>query len=214
MKICIALVLAAWQSTEEAPAPHSVSMTVTTRHKDAARPNQLPQYGLASIFAKWGFKVESRVATKWDKALAKQTVKVPALKEGEAPPPPDPAAFTIEGSIDLIPKQVQFYGKALDLICFVADVKIVVKDAKGKELKKIAWMDYCGRSKDAGEETVLVESETRAARFLAVDLFEIKEIAGQVAKEKQEEFAKFLAKEREQRDKLFDDYTKHESKKR
>ncbi len=205
--------LAALSLQESEPAPNSIVLSVTSKHKDVLRKGQVPQYSLAAIFAKWGFTVESRVQTAWDKSLPKDSVKVVLPpKEGEKAPPAAPAAFTIEGSIDYVAKDVKFFDKTLDLINYVAEVSVIVKDAKGRELKKIAWKNYYGASKEKGEESVLKESESRATRFLTVDLFQIKEIADQVPKDKKEEFEKFLAKEKEQRDKHFDDFEAREKK--
>ena len=124
---------------------------------------------------------------------------------------PGPAGFTVEGTIEYIQKENKFYDQALPVLQFVADVSVVVKDSAGKELKKIAWKNYYGNNKDVGEEAVLKESEERATRFLTVDLFSIKEIADQVPKEKREAFEKFLTKEKEQREKHFDDWEKHKT---
>jgi hypothetical protein len=217
MKRSIAIVLplvlaaAAVRGDDKQPAAkNSVVVAVTSKYKGALRRNQVPQYCLAGVFAQWGFKVESRVQTGWDGSLPKDSVKVVvAAKPGDKVPDPGPAAFTIEGTIEYILKENKFYDQALPVINFVADVNVVVKDANGKELKKIAWKNYYGNNKEAGEESILDESEKRATRFLTVDLFSIKEIADQVPQAKREEFEKFLTKEKEQREKHFDDWEKH-----
>lgn len=192
-----------------APAASSVVLGITAKHKDKLRPWQVPQYFLVTAFSQWGFAVESRVQTAWDAKFPKTVKVVLPAKAGDKAAAPGPATFSIEGTIEYIAKDVKFYDTPVDLINFVADVNVVVKDAQGKELKKISWKNYYGNNKEVGEEAVLKESEERATRFLTVDLFSIKEIADTIPKEKKEDFEKFLAKEKEQRDKHFDDFDTH-----
>ncbi len=203
---------------DKQPAPNTAVIAVTAKHKGALRRWQVPQYCLVSAFAQWGFKVESRVATAWDAKLDKNSIKVVVPPKDAKPedkaPPAGPAAFTIEGTIEYVKHDVEFYGRAVDLINYVAEVNVVVKDGKGTELKKISWKNLYGNNTDVGEEAVLKESEERATRFLTVDLFSIKEIADQVPKEKKDDFEKFLAKEKEQREKHFDALEKHKEVKK
>jgi hypothetical protein len=208
----LVIVAATVRGEDKKPAANTAVVAVTAKHKGALRQWQVPQYYLVTAFAQWGFKVESRVATAWDAKLPKDSVKVVVLpkdaKEGDKAPAAGPAAFTVEGTIEYVKYEVKFYEKAVDLIAYYADVNVVVKDAQGKELKKIAWKNAFGNNTDVGEEAVVKESEARATRFLVADIFSIKEIADQVPQEKKAEFDKFVEKEKEQRDKNFDDFDK------
>ncbi|MEZ0227747.1 MAG: hypothetical protein ACAI25_03925 [Planctomycetota bacterium] len=210
--LVVVVAAAVVRADDKQPAANTAVIGVTAKQKDKLRKWQVPQYCLVTTFAQWGFKVESRVSTAWDAKLPKDSIKVvvPA-KEGDKAAPAGPAAFTIEGTIDYVKKDVKFYDNAVDVLVYVADVNVVVKDAAGKELKKISWQNYYGNNTDVGEEAVIKESEERATRFLTVDLFSIKEIVDQIPKEKKEDFEKFLAKEKEVREKNFDDYSKHKT---
>jgi hypothetical protein len=205
---------------DDKPAPSGVALALTTTVKGEPEKTQMPQYQIVTVLAtQWGFHVDSRVATLWDKFLPKDKVTVPApAKDGapkdgekpaEKPAPAAPPAFTIEGTIQYVEHKVPFYGGTLPTICFASKVNVVVKDASGKELKKIAWADTYGNNAEVGEDRVLKTTEERATRFLTVDILSIQEIADAVPQDKKEEFKKFVASEKEFRDKNFDDYSKH-----
>jgi len=200
-----------------------ISVAITAKKKGAPTTTQVPQYGLCDTLHHWGFSVQSRVPTQWDKFLAKGGVTVvppePEKKDDKKKDdkkkdekPLEAATFTIEGTIDYVPKDNKFYDSSLPMILFVAEVQIVVKDASGKELKKIAWKDFSGDNSQKGEAAVLAEAEARVVRFLTVDIFSIKEIADLIPQEKKEEFGKFFTHEKEQRDRLFDAWENHEAK--
>jgi hypothetical protein len=195
---------------KDEPPKNTVGIAVATKSKGAKSQTEAPQYQIVTCFVQWGFKVDCRVNTAWDNFFPKESVTVaPVTTAGAKAPPRPKTAFTVEGTIEYVPHKVPFYNSTVEVICFVANVNVVVKDAAGKELKKIAWANLYGDNKDKGEDAVLQESEIRATRFLTVDIFHVKEIVDTIPKEKRAEFDKFLASEQEQRDKNFDDYTKH-----
>jgi hypothetical protein len=195
---------------KDEPPKNSVSIAISTKLKGAKSQTEAPQYQIVTCFAQWGFKVDSRVNTVWDSYFPKNSVTVaPVTTAGSKPAPGPKCAFNIEGTIEYTPHKVPFYNSTVEVICFVAAVNVTVKDANGKELKKISWQNLYGDNKDVGEDKVIAQSEERATRFLTVDIFNVKEIKDTVPQAKKAEFDQFLKAEQEQKDKNFDDYNKH-----
>jgi hypothetical protein len=199
----------------KAQAPAVVSVSVTTNYKKTPRPKQVPQYGLCDTLAHWGLKVQSKVATQWDSFLKKAGVVVVEKPKDDKKDAPklDPATLSIEGTIEISEHEVKFYDNKVDVICRTAKVDVVVKDAQGKELKKISWENLRGMNSDAGDEKVVADSEKYAVRFLCRDVLETKEVADLVPKDKQEDLAKFLKDEDAFYNDNFDDTNKHREKK-
>ena len=201
---------------DPAPSPVSIAVSLPATAKDdkgaeTARKDQTIQYGVASTLATWGFEVQSRTPTRWDKSLAKAKVAVPApVKEGETPAAPAPTALVLEGTVSMVYNAVKFYDRDTGLINYVtkADVKIKQGD---KEIATVSWQDYFGMNNDAGHEKVLAACEMRATRFLVRDILHTKEIAALVPAAKQEELKKFLASEDEYHKTNFDDFTTHKA---
>jgi hypothetical protein len=235
----IALVAVATGRADDAPAPGApktiaIGVKTTLVKGEQGKPvgdrkTQVPQYNLAAAVKAWGFGIESRVQTAWDKALTKSGVVVnlpaPPPKEGEKPPEKkDPKApekkddkkggpdFLIEGTIELEYTPLKFWDDKRELaIIYVETVKVKIKDAAGKELKAISWADTWGTNNDKGHDYVMGQCELRAARFLVNDLMHVKEIADLVPAANKPDFEKNLKDEDEFRSKNFDDATTKKS---
>lgn len=216
LPLALAATVRADDKPAEKPAPNVVSVAVTSRTpKGEPTKAQMAQYGVCDTLHAWGFQVQSKVTTAWDSFLTKGGITVvapadPAKKDDKKDEKKLPApAFTVEGSIQMKPHKVKFYGNDVDVICFSAKVEVVLKDSAGKELKKIAFDNLTGLNKDAGEAKVLEKAEMLATRFLMREVFQTKEIADQIPQARQAEFKKFLEDEEAFYKENFDPTEKH-----
>ncbi len=212
---------------DDKPANNLVTVKIFSKHNNDNM-YQLCQFGVCDTLKTWGFAVESQVPTSWDPKLKEKGVTLAPEKKDEAKKDEakkdeakkdeakkdekkaSNAAFTIEGTLEFLPHKIPFYNHGIaDVICFNAKLDVVVKDAKGNVVKKIAWQNLNGANKDAGEANVLMDAEKIATRLLMHDLFQVKEIADQIPQSRKEEFKKFMAEEETYHKENFDPAENH-----
>jgi hypothetical protein len=187
------VLVAASALADDKPVTNLVAVKITAKHNNDNM-YQRAQCATAGTLRNYEFAVESHVPTSWDAKLKEKGITVvdPNAKKDDKKPAPN---FTIEGTIDITPHTVQFYGKGVDLICFNAKINVEVKDAKGKVLKKIKWDNLSGTNKDAGEAKALEDAEVTAGRLVMHEIFQIKEIVDLIPAAKKDDFKKDMEEE-------------------